>query len=107
MAICSDLGEPGTDASPVSGRAVIAEDRKPNELEPPIKIDLIEVKIISSIDIAAKLAYWLVLASRSLGQNRLLEKARSYRDREINAETAITAITSIGNASLILWLLFQ
>jgi hypothetical protein len=57
--------------------------------------------------IVAKLAYWLMMVSMTIGLYGLVDRARSCRDREINAETAITAITSMGIASLFIWLLFQ
>jgi|GEM_PF-5101109 len=57
--------------------------------------------------IVAKLIYWLMMASMAVGLYGFVDRARSYRNREINAETAITAITSMGIASLFIWLLFQ
>lgn len=57
--------------------------------------------------IVAKLVYWLMMVSMAMGLYGLVDRVRSYRNREINVETAITAITSMGIASLFIWLLFQ
>lgn len=57
--------------------------------------------------IVAKLVYWLMMASMAIGLYGLVDRVRSCMNREINAETTITAITSMGIASLFIWLLFQ